>query len=201
VLGFAAAYGGPLLLTYIANGEQDECTFGPVSNEQYRVYLRRAKSLSSETPGGFSRDNQQAKARFDELFEKLIGQEPSIYERVAASHALLRAFGAQYRNANGMNPDPYATVAKTGGSISFNYFLDINRLGVFQPFFRQAWVIASLTGPGDFYRGPIPSVAGDIRFVVNYPVFDSWPPVERSPENCPPVPDKALSDSFSRMAR
>jgi hypothetical protein len=122
MLALAAAYGGPLLITYIANGEQDECTFGPVSNEQYRAYLRRAKDLSSETPGSFSRDNQEARARFNELFERLIDQKPSIYERVAASHALLRPFGAQYRNTNNIDPDPYAKVARTGGSISFNYY-------------------------------------------------------------------------------
>ncbi len=201
MLGLAVAYAGPLLITYIANGEQDECTFGPVSNEQYRAYLRRAKDLSSETPGSFSRDNQEARARFNEMFERLIDQEPSIYERVAASHALLRSFGAQYRNTNDNRPDPYATVSKKGGSLSFNYYLDVNRLGLFQPFFRQAWIVASLTGPGDFYRGPVPSVAGDIRFVVNYPVFDRRRPIDRAPEQCPPVPNQPLSESFSRISR
>jgi hypothetical protein len=201
-LGLAAAYGGPLLITYFTNGEQDECTFGPVSNKQYRDYLRRAKDLASKTPGSFSRDNQQARARFDELFERLIDQKSSIYERVAASHALLRSFGAQYRNTSDMAPDPYARVAKRGGVVSFNYYLDVNRLGIFQPFFRQAWIIASLTGPGDFYRGPVPSVAGDIRFVVNYPTFDPpLPPVDRAPEQCPPVPNQALAESFSRTAK
>ncbi len=134
MLGLAVAYAGPLLITYIANGEQDECTFGPESNEQYRAYLRRAKDLSSETPGSFSRDNQEARARFNEMFERLIDQEPSIYERVAASHALLRSFGAQYRNTNDNRPDPYATVSKKDGSVNFNYYLDVNRLGLFQPF-------------------------------------------------------------------
>ncbi len=202
MLGLAAIYGGPLLITYITNGEQDECTFGPVSNEQYREYLRRARSLSSETPGSFSRDNQKARARFDELFEKLIDQKPSIYERVAASHALLRSFGAQYRNTSDNDPDPYAPVAKRGGFVSFNYYLDVNRLGLFQPVFRQAWIIAGLTGPGDFYRGPVPSVAGDIRFVVNYPTLDPpLPPVDRAPEQCPPVPNQALSENFSRIAK
>jgi hypothetical protein len=202
MLGLAVAYGGPLLITYITNGEQDECTFGPVSNEQYRAYLRRAKDLSSETPGSFSRNNQEARARFNELFEKLVDQKPSVYERVAASHALLRSFGAQYRNTNNIDPDPYAKVARTGGSISFNYYLDINRLGVFQPFIQQAWIITSLIGPGDFYRGPVPLVAGDIRFVVNYPTFDPpLPPVDRAPEQCPPVPNQSLSESFSRTKR
>jgi len=204
MLGIAAAYVAPFLLTYVTNGEQDECTFGPVSNEQYRDYLRRAKVLSSRMPGGFSSNHYEASARFNELFEKLVDEKPSVYERVAASHALLRSFGAQYRNTNGMRPDPYATVARKGGFIGFQYYLDINRLGLFHPFLsfmRQVWVIANLTGPGDFYRGPVPSVAGDIRFTVNYPVFDPGPPVDRAPENCPLVPDQALSRSFSRTAK
>lgn len=115
MLGLAAAYGGPFLITYITNGEQDECTFGPVSNKQYRDYLRLARDLSSKTPGSFSWNHEEAQARFNELFERLTDQKPSVYERVAASHALLRSFGAQYRNTSGMNPDPYATVAKRVG--------------------------------------------------------------------------------------
>jgi hypothetical protein len=205
LLGLAAAYGGPFLITFIANGEQDECTFGPVSNEQYRDYLRRAKNLSSNTSGGFTWNHEEAKARFNDLFERLIDKKPSIYERVAASHALLRSFGAQYRHTNEIgDPDPFITVAKKGGFVSFHYFLDINRLGLihpFLPFMREAWVIAELTGPGDFYRGPVPSVAGDIRFVVNYAAFDTRPPIDRAPEHCPPVPDRALSESFSRIAQ
>ena len=200
MLGLAAAYGGPLLITYIANGEQDECTFGPVSNEQYRAYLRRAKDLSSKTPGSFSRNDEEAKIRFNELFDRLVEQKPSIYERLAASHALLRSFGAQYRNTSDGDSDPYATVAKTGGFVRFNYYLDVNRLGLFQPLMRQAWVIAILIGPGDFYR-PVPSVAGDIRFVVNYPAFDARAPIDRASEQCPPVPNQALSESFSRISR
>src|SRR5689334_16370822 len=106
MLGVAVACVAPFLLTYVTNGEQDECTFGPVSNEQYRDYLQQAKELSSKTPGSFSSNEQEARARFNELFEKLIDGKPSVYERVAASHALLRSFGAQYRNTSDMRPDP-----------------------------------------------------------------------------------------------
>jgi hypothetical protein len=206
MLVLATAYGGPLLLTYIMNGEQDECSFGPVSNVQYREYLRRAKELSSKTPGSFTSNDQEARARFDGLFEKLIDGKPSVYERVAASHALLRSFGAQYRNTNDMRPDPYETIARKGGFVSFSYYLDVKRLGVglFNPlliFRRTTYISALLTGPGDFYRGPVPSVVGDIRFSVNYPVFDTRPPDDRAPENCPLVPSQALSDSFSRTTR
>lgn len=202
----AAVYGGPLLLTYIMNGEQDECSFGPVSNAQYRDYLRRANELSSQTPGSFSSNHLEAQARLNELFEGLIDGKRSVYERVAASHALLRSFGAQYRNTNGMRPDPYETVARKGGGIGFSYYLDIHRLGVglFNPlliFRRTTYIFANLTGPGDFYRGPVPSSVGDIRFSVNYPVFDTRPPSDRAPENCPLVPSQALSDSFSRTTR
>jgi hypothetical protein len=202
----AAVFWGPLLLTYVANSEQDECSFGPVSNAQYRDYLRRAKELSSREPGSFSSSDHEASARFNELFEKLIDGRPSVYERVAASHALLRSFGAQYRNTNGMRPDPYETIARNGGFVRFSYYLDINRLGVglFNPlllFGRTTYISALLTGPGDFYRGPVPSVVGDIRFAVNYPVFDTRPPNDRAPENCPLVPSQQLSESFSRTTR
>ncbi|CAN7260865.1 hypothetical protein LJR220_001158 [Bradyrhizobium sp. LjRoot220] len=205
LLGVAGVYCVPVLLTYIANGEQDQCTFGSVSNEQYRAYLQQAKVLSSETPGGFSWDDVKASTRLDQLFEKMIDGNPSVYERVAASHALLRSFGAQYRNTFDMRPAPYETVAKKGGVVSFNYYLNVNRLGLFHPllpFFRTTYVNVHLFGPGHFYTGLIPSIAGDIRFHVQYPVLDNSRPVdERAPENCPLVPNLALSDSFSRIAK
>ncbi len=201
MLGLAAAYGGPLLITYIANGEQDECTFGPVTNAQYRDYLRRAKELSSSMPGSFSRNHEDARARFNELFERLIDGRPSVYDRIAASHALLRAFGGEYRNTSDMDPDPFAKIAKTGGYINFHYYLDVNRLGLFQPIMRRAWIAAILTGPGDFDTRPNPSVTGDIRFAVNYPAFDLRPYIDRAPEQCPIVPNQALSESFSRLSR
>jgi hypothetical protein len=205
MLCVAGVYCVPVLLTYMANGEQDQCTFGPVSNERYRAYLQQATVLSSKTPGTFSWDDHKASARFDELFEKMIDGNPSVYERVAASHALLRSFGAQYRNTNDMRPAPYETVASTGGFVSFTYYLNVNRLGLFHPllpFFRTTYVVALLTGPGNFYTGRIPSIAGDIRFHVQYPVLDNSRAVdERAPENCPLVPNLALSDSFSRIAK
>jgi hypothetical protein len=68
-----------------------------------------------------------ARAEHHELFEELIDQQLSIYER-AAAHALLRALRAQYRNTNEMrDADPYAAVAKTGGFVRFSYMLDVNR--------------------------------------------------------------------------
>lgn len=198
VLGLAAAYGAPFLITY---SEQDDCAFGPVTNAQYRDYLRRAKEFSSSMPGSFSQNHQEARARFNELFERLIDGRLSVYDRIAASHALLRAFGAEYRNTSDMDPEPFAKIAKTGGYINFHYYLDVNRLGLFQPIMRRAWIVATLTGPGDFDTGPIPSVTGDIRFAVNYPVFDLRPYIDRAPEHCPSVPNQALSESFSRKPR
>ena len=62
-------------------------------------------------------------------------------------------------------------------------------------------IAAILFGPGNYYRGLVPSVVGDLRFSVNYPAFDTRPPDDRAPENCPLVPSQALSDSFSRTTR
>jgi hypothetical protein len=196
MLGLAAAYVAPFLMTY---SEQDDCTFGPVSNKQYLEYLSHAKNLTSEINSLSWRN--QAKDLLNGAFEKLVNQQPSIYERIAAMHALLRALGAQYRNTNDMRyADPYVKIARTGGFVGFNYILDVNRIGIFSPIRREAWIAAELTGPGDFYRGPVPSVTGDIRFVVNHPTLEPRS-IDRAPEQCPPVPDQTLSEGFSRIAR
>jgi hypothetical protein len=80
MLCVAGVYCAPVLLTYFANGEQDQCTFGPVSNEGYRAYFQKAAVLSSETPGSFSWDDLKASTRLDQLFEKMIDGNPSVYE-------------------------------------------------------------------------------------------------------------------------
>jgi hypothetical protein len=97
-------------------------------------------------------------------------------------------------------PDTYVEIAKSGGFVGFNYILDVNRIGIFSPIKREAWIAAELTGPGDFYRGPVPSVVGDIRFVVNHPTLEPRS-IDRAPEQCPPVLSKSLSESFSRITK
>ncbi|WP_369721132.1 hypothetical protein AB8Z38_29295 [Bradyrhizobium sp. LLZ17] len=184
------------------HAEQDNCTFGPVSNADYRAYLGRAKSLLPFP----MLDDKALALRLDRLFDDLSTGEANIYSRLAIMHATLRAIGAEYRNTGGTDvdrgkSDPYVKAASTSLTVSFNYALDVNRLWMFMPWPRNAWIIGSLAGPRyDRQLGPLyPKRPGGIRFIVWGPnIFErSLDDAIRSEGHCPPVPPAALADSFS----
>jgi len=188
------------------HAEQDSCTFGPVSNADYRAYLARAKSLLPfPTPSLLLGDKPLA-LRLDELFDDLSGGETNIYSQLAIMHATLRAVGAEYRNTNGNNvdrvkSDAYVKAASRNATVSFNYALDINRLWMFMPWPRDAWIIGSLAGPRYGQQvGPLyPKSRGGIRFIVWGPnIFERSPDDAIRPEgHCPPVSAPELADGFS----
>jgi len=204
VVGAAiAANYAPLFNTHT---EQDDCVFGPVSNEQYRQYLSTAKARLNTAAPSFYSDKRPLALKLDDLFENLSGSETNAYSRLAIMHATLRAIGAEYRNTNGNDvdggqSDPYIKAATTSTTISFNYLLDVNRIRTFLPWPRDAWIVGSLAGPR--YKvppGPLyPKKAGGLAFIVNGPSLIDNPLgiVVRRDTSCPLVPSADLADSYS----
>jgi hypothetical protein len=147
----------------MSHAEQDNCSFGPVSNAEYRAHLARAKALLPLPTPSLLLDDKAFALKLDDLFDNLSRGETNVYARLAIMHATLRAVGAEYRNTDGTNLDPYVTAAST---ISFNYALDVNRLWMLMPWPRDAWIIGSLAGPR--YKDPpgplYPKRTGGIRF-------------------------------------
>jgi hypothetical protein len=192
----------PLLDTH---PEQDDCTFGPVSNADYREYLASAKAQLAVTPA-FYLDGRAAASEFGARLDKLSRGETDIYARLAIMHAVLRAAGAEYRNTNGNQPDrgrsdPFLFATTGAPTISFNYLLDVNRTWIFSPLLREAWVIGVLAGP--LYTKPpgpsYPKKTGGISFIVHAPDFKTWPAgfdVKRN-DSCPPIPTADVVPNFS----
>lgn len=188
------------------HAEQDNCTFGPVSNADYRAYLARAKALLPiPTPSLLLVDKAFA-LKLGDLFDTLSRGETNVYSRLAIMHATLRAVGAEYRNTNGTDntrgtSDPYVRASSSSPTVSFNYTLDVNRLWMFMPWPRDAWIIGTLAGP--LYKNPpgplYPKARGGIRFIVwgpnllDRPIGDAI----RSEGSCPPTPDSDLAEDFS----
>jgi hypothetical protein len=194
------------------HAEQDSCVFGPVSNAEYRTHLARAKSeLPLPTPSLFLNDHAFA-LRLRGLFEKLSHDETSVYSRVAIMHATLRAIGAEYRNTNGNRSsayaveDPYALATTASPTVAFNYALDVNRLWMFMPWPRDAWIIGALAGPR-YGRppGPLyPKGVGGVGFIVWGPLSSlkgSKGSEELIDGLCPPIPTAALAEGFSLKAQ
>jgi hypothetical protein len=190
----------PLLNTH---SEQDSCAFGPVSNEQYREYLARAKARLTFS---FYSDRRDLAFKLSDLFEDLSGTETAIYSRLAIMHAMLRALGAEYRNTNGNDvsdgpSDPYVKAVTNSSTVSFNYVLDVNRLWMFWPWPREAWILGILAGP--LYREPLgppyPKKRGGLAFIAHGPNLIDNPIDSLLKPNgfCPRVPNPDLADSFS----
>jgi hypothetical protein len=203
ILALIIANYAPLLNTH---AEQDDCSFGPVSNDDYRGYLARAKAQSGvATPSVFYIDDGAVAMKLNDLFENLSRGKTDIYSRIAIMHATLRSVGAEYRNTNGNNidqghSDPFVKALSGAPPISFQYLLDVNRLWVFSPWPRDAWVIGSLAGPQ--YKRPsgslYPEKTGGITFIFHGPTLERPLGFElRRDDSCPPLPGLDVADAFS----
>ena len=176
------------------HSEQDKCSFGPVSNEKYRSYLLEARNRQLTKWSAFSRDDQQIGRELRSRLSDMAGAGATVYERIAIMHAILRAIGAEYLNANGRaESDPFEGARKRRQLVEFHYQVDINRLGLFQPYPRTIWIVASIPDP-DITRAEITKLYGDLSFsAATVSIFDH-PPSETltsSGQSCPPSPSAA----------
>lgn len=174
------------------HADQDKCTFGPVSNEQYRAYLRQAQSQPRPKLPAFSNDGREIGRYLNSQLSAMLTPEATIYERIAIMHAVLRAIGAEYLNTNGSSDrDPFQSAHSRRHDVEFNYQVDINRLVLFQPWPRQLWIVGGLRDP-DIPRTDI-TIQGDRIAAALVSLFDH--PADEflagSGQNCPPVPTPA----------
>ena len=195
VVGVALNY-APLLSMH---SEQDECSFGPISNEQYRSYLLETRNRQRTRWSAFSRDDQLIGRELRSRLSDMLVGEGTVYERIAIIHAILRAIGAEYLNANGRaEPDPFEGARKRRQDVRFNYRVDINRLGLLQPYPRTIWIIASIPDP-DIPRPEITRLYGDLSIsALTVSIFDH-PPSETltsSGQSCPPSPSTEAAERY-----
>lgn len=175
--------------------EQDECTFGPVTNAEYRAMLSKARSLQRWRWLG-SRAESELIAQFLEVS----GKSPSPYVKVAAMHAVFRALGAEFRNNGLFSKEMFDRVFREGGTIQYNYALAVPTIGaVALP--GNAWLIGGLIGPPDSldHLRSVRYRQGEIYFKIHFPnPIDQIPNVLwRGDISCPPVPPKELEAFFA----
>jgi hypothetical protein len=153
----------PLLYS---NSDQNNCAFGPISNEQYRAYLEEAKNRQWTRWSVFSRDDQQIGRELRSRLADMLAEGGTVYERIAVMHAILRAIGAEYLNTNGRTEvDPFGGARKRRQLVEFNYQVDINRLGLFRPYPRTIWIVASIPDP-DITRPEITRLSSQIPIAI-----------------------------------
>lgn len=184
----AAAHLLPLAWTY---SYQDDCSFGPVTNARYRELLAEARRKDA-TVWPPLEWHPKAREQLQLRLNDLVGESASVYERLAAMHAVMRALGGEYRRTGHDADDPYEKAARGGGIVFFDYHLDLNRIGFFRPVRRTAWMSAGLAvsenAKGPFQRTLSP---GAIFFTVNFPHWlETYVTVPRSQFGtyCPRMP-------------
>jgi hypothetical protein len=195
-----AVFAIPRLTTWLpftlqfAHPEQDNCTFGPVSNAEYCAMLLKARSLQRWKWLGPNAADELLKQ-----FLEVSKGSSSPYVKIAAIHAVLRALGAEFRNNGLFSQDIFNRVSTKGGAIPNNYALPVPRIGVFSVWPGNAWFIGALKGPRSSTDGPASPRQGQVYFVVHLPN-----PIDPIPNtlwwgeiSCPPVPPQDLQTFLS----
>ncbi len=181
--------------------EQDTCSFGPVTNERYRDLLGEAKRRHESTWPPIVWDKDKTDATLNKRFDDLSRGMTSVYERLAAMHAVIRAIGGDYRRSGFGLSNPFAKAVEGAGIMSYQYHVDLNRLGMFFPIRRQLLVGVSLIVRDGVTvaQNKNRESRGDIQFGVRFPmILENYQLIERSSfgESCPVVPDPTLAESL-----
>lgn len=178
-----------------AQPEQDTCTFGPVTNVEYRAMLSKARALQRWRWFGSDAPDELAK----QLLEISTGSSLSPYRKIAAMHAVLRALGADFRNNGAFSNGMFERTFSKGGTIQYNYALSVPRIGILAlP--GNAWFIGSLKGPPHpIEAGSRTRHQGEVYFITHFPnPIDQIPDVlQRGEVVCPPVPPRELEAFFA----
>jgi hypothetical protein len=195
VAGLFIIYIGPLMIPHPA---QDACSFGPVSNARYRELLAEAERRQATVWPPLVWDNRKTMALLNARFDDLSGGMTSVYERLAAMHAVVRALDGDYRETVPRS-DPYQPRSGVD-QVSFHYHVDLNRLGFISPIWRHMWLIGSVAiGNKDTSTEPDRTRRrrGDIDFLVWFPALGETyvsRPRSDSGEQCPPTPSADQAD-------
>ena len=181
-VGLIAGHVGPLLLTH---SEQDACSFGDVSNKEYRLFLSMA-SIGSWRPFMWWSDGG-ATLQLERNYRELLPNSPSTAMKIAVAHAVLRALGAEFRRFDdSYSPNPDAKIQRM---FQYQYLLDINRLFYFSPILRNMWISVSVDNP--LQTLPKEGSFSDLRIAAYLPnLIEGVHQADRNSEplTCPPIP-------------
>jgi len=122
---------------------QDRCTFGSLTNGDYRQLLTRARAVIASDRDVWQssiagRRSDRATRVLQRQFQTLSAGMVSIDQRVAAMHALARAHGAEFRRTEPDNVAPWGLGPDTApDTVRFAYRLALERVGAFR---LRRWV-------------------------------------------------------------
>ena len=199
-LGFAASYLPPFR-TY---SHQDNCAFGPISNSEYRRDLAKAKELHHTKWLDSEIRSEEITNQLNSRLLAMNDSESSLFKRIAIIHAIARASGAQFLNANAASSvDPYSSQKRGYEVVELNYEVDISRFALLQIYPRQVWIKASILDPAGLRpeaRGKHP----DLKFTAHTLWFLDPPGgkvLDSFGADCPPVPSAELAARYDALRK
>jgi hypothetical protein len=187
--------------------EQDACEFGPVSNARYRELLAEAKRRDGTTwpklraygwqlsQGTVDRLQDGISTRINDLTRGMT----SIYEKLAAMHAVARSVGAYHRTFGPNVREGFWEIDRPLGTVPFGYEIDVMMFGSSEPFIRDARLVLILgisTRPGHADK------PGKFTTGLLWPKwFQRNPRVGRGIfPPCPPTPSSDWAERFDAWA-
>lgn len=208
----AAAIAYLVTVSSDAHPEQDQCSFGPISNEQYRELLSQARYQQATQWPVFIDDERKLQQLLTSQYKAMIADTDTAYKKIATMHAIFRGIGADFLGFNYYRTESaqsvYSKAAKDGGIVGFSYEFAVNKWALLYPLGRSAWLIGGLVGPSHskIQGRPVPTderKQGALYFIVHYPnpfdpIPDIWLP---RPNPCPGVPDADIEPLFRTEAQ
>ncbi len=205
-LGSAVAAGAWAWPIVDPNRAQDRCSFGTVSNEDYRSLLARAELLAANDSGdwisyfaaGHVREGSDILQR---QYRTLSAGLSSIPERVAAVHAIARSQYAEFRHVEPDRASPWGSSPAEGpAAIVFVYRFNVNRVGEWHPIRRWVRIRASFAiddiSPGFERARGIARNTLLISLTARDSTPRTWSPHRSEFFDCPPIPSAQWQAEF-----
>jgi hypothetical protein len=173
--------------------EQDQCSFGPVSNARYREWLAEARALRRREGNLISHRRVQVqpghpvRLATDLFFDELSNGITSVEERIAIVHAMMRADGFELLATEPDSEDPYAAAESIVGFKYGKYsVLGLLLLCRFDCLGRAFASLYLEDRPGAYRKNEIRFSYGGGPDLVSLTRYHVPPP--RFPRTCPPLP-------------
>lgn len=189
-----------------SNPEQDQCSFGPITNDRYRELLSQAERIQRRQWPLVIWSEQTLQRLLNEQFQEMTKAATSTSEKIATMHAIPRGIGGDYVYTSPHN-NAFSEVADHGGWVSFGYQFDVDRVAFLYPWGRNGRLIGSLTGPTPSFlvahiKPGFEQPRGLLRLVAQYPnPFDPSGRLYRGQNPCPDVPTAAQEPLFRPEAK
>jgi len=179
------------------HSEQDQCQFGDITNEEYRVLRTRASQLSSAKWSRLGGSEDEVSNGLVQRINELAGGSPGIYRQLAAMHAMMRQQNAHLGSVRYTSYASWKSVEppEDQKALSFTYSvpsLSLTKFGLIAVDERVfPSILINWRAPDmQFYRA---ARDGDLRVAVR---FRNWiSDFLKGPEpalsltvSCPPIP-------------